>query len=311
MLVSLALLILGCEAPVDTAGRSADGFADVRRTFTFTDRYGADIDISYLDTGGASDTAFVLLHGFGGSAYAWHAVLPALSERHRTIAIDLKGFGESAKPDDDHYSVFDQAEIVAGLMEHLRLRHVIPGGHSMGGTIALVLVTGAREGADYTIDRLILCGAPAFRQRLPLFIMALDLPFIGEAVLHIIPPATVVQMVLKAGYYNDDLIEDAEIEAYARGIESAGGRRALAATASALADLNGSGHTFDFDKVRMPALVIWGKHDTVVPRGYAFALRDALPGPVAFHMLPQCGHIPPTEQPEEVLRLITDFLGDY
>ena len=61
----------------------------------------------------------------------------------------------------------------------------------------------------------------------------------------------------------------------------------------------------------MPALVVWGRHDNVVPAGYAFALSDALPGPVSFHRLDRCGSIPPTEQPEEVLRLITEFLKNY
>ena len=75
-----------------------------------------------------------------------------------------------------------------------------------------------------------------------------------------------------------------------------------------MADLNGSGYTFDFGKIRMPVLIIWGKYDTVVPAGYAFALRDALPGPVSFHRLDKCGHIPPTERPEEVVRLIREFL---
>ena len=179
----------------------------------------------------------------------------------------------------------------------------------MGGTVALALASGPSGKRAYSISRLIIFDAPAFRQRLPLFMMALDIPVLGEAALHIIPPTTVVRLLLEASYYDDDLIDSEEIEAYARGLSSPGGRKALAGTARGLADLNESGYAFDFDTIRMPVLIIWGKHDTMVPAGYAFALRDALPGPVSFHRLDKCGHTPPTEQPEEVLRLIREFLG--
>jgi pimeloyl-ACP methyl ester carboxylesterase len=282
--------------------------ADIRKTLDFRDRRGTDLTISYLDTGGSDNTAIVLIHGFGASAYTWHALLHPLAEHHRVVAIDLKGFGRSGKPDDRYYSVFDQAEVVDTLINHLDLRKIVLGGHSMGGTIALVLASAPPEERPYRIERLIVFSAPAFRQRLPLFIMALDIPLLGEAALHIIPPETVVRFILEAGYYDDDLIDDSDVAAYASGLKSPGGRKALTRTAGCLADLNASGFTFDFRAVKMPALLVWGKHDTVVPAGYGFALRDALPGPVSFHRLPECGHIPPTEKPHEVLRIITEFL---
>jgi len=310
LLLCFLCLLIGCQAFAQTGDKYPGEFAEIRATFAFTDRDGANIDISYLDTGGSGDTAFVLLHGFGASAFTWHAILPSLAECHRVIALDLKGFGESGKPDDGRYSVFDQAEIVDALIVRLRLRQVILGGHSMGGTIALALASDPPGERDYAVCRLILFAAAAFRQRLPLFIMALDIPVIGEIALRVLPPTTTTRLVLEAGYYNDDLITRDDIEAYARGLESPGGRRALTDAASALADLNESGYTFDFDKIRVPVLVIWGKHDTVVPSGYAFALRDALPGPVSFHMLSECGHISPTEQPQEILGLIKEFLSN-
>jgi pimeloyl-ACP methyl ester carboxylesterase len=295
------------SSPVEDNRR--DPFAgDIRKTLNFRDRRGTDLTISYLDTGGSDNTAIVLIHGFGASAYTWHALLHSLAEHHRVVAIDLKGFGQSGKPDDQYYSIFDQAEVVDTLIRHLDLREIVLGGHSMGGTIALVLASGPPEERPYRIERLMIFSAPAFRQRLPLFIMALDIPLLGEAVLHIIPPETVVRFVLEASYYDDDLIGDREVAAYARGLKSPGGRKALTTTAGCLADLNASGFTFDFRAVKMPALLVWGRHDTVVPTGYAFALRDALPGPVSFHRLPECGHIPPTEKPHATLRLISEFL---
>jgi pimeloyl-ACP methyl ester carboxylesterase len=178
----------------------------------------------------------------------------------------------------------------------------------MGGTIAMVLICDPPVKRGYRISRLIVVDAPVFRQRLPLFISFLNIPILGSAALHVIPPATAVRWVLKESYYDDSLVKEKEVRAYAAGLYDPGGIRALVRTAEALADLNGSGYAFDFDEVRMPVLVIWGKKDPIVPPGYSFALRDALPGPVSFHVLDRCGHIPPTEKPEEVTRLIREFL---
>jgi len=48
-------------------------------------------------------TPLLLLHGLGQSSTAWRRVMPGLAARHRTIALDLPGFGESAAPDAQPY----------------------------------------------------------------------------------------------------------------------------------------------------------------------------------------------------------------
>jgi pimeloyl-ACP methyl ester carboxylesterase len=310
VLTLILVCLLACDSGSGkTAGPTVDPFADIRETFRCSDRHGSEFDISYLDTRGSGHTAVVLIHGFGASVYTWKAVIPALAERYRVVALDLKGFGASAKPDDGRYSVFDQAEVVDALIGHLGIQNVILGGHSMGGTIAMVLASGSPPDRPYRIGKLMIFDAPLFRQRLPLFIMMLDIPVLGEAGLHLIPPKTAVKWVLKGSYFNDGLIEQDEIEAYAAGLGAPGGRKALVRTAEALADLNASGHIFDFDEAKMPALIVWGKKDSVVPPGASYALRDALPGPVTFHLVADCGHIPLTEKPQETLSLIEEFLA--
>jgi pimeloyl-ACP methyl ester carboxylesterase len=306
-------MILVCLAlcnPVlaGASGPTPEISAGTRKTFTCADRYGSSFNISYVDTGMSGREAVMLIHGFGASAYTWREVIHALAANHRVIAPDLKGFGASDKPDDGHYSVFDQAEVVDALVRHLGLQDVVIGGHSMGGTIAMILASDPVAGKPYRISRLMLFDAPLFRQRLPFFIMALDIPFLGEAGLYVIPADLVVRWVLRECYYDDGLIRNDEVAAYAAGLSTPGGRKALVRTAEALADLNASGHPFDFSKVRMPVLIVWGKNDSVVPRGYAYALRDALPGPVYFHMLDRCGHFPMTEKPQEVIPIIQEFL---
>ena len=48
---------------------------------------------------GSGDTTLLLLHGYGESLTTWRATFDALAIGHRVIAIDLPGFGGSAKPD--------------------------------------------------------------------------------------------------------------------------------------------------------------------------------------------------------------------
>lgn len=305
----IVAILLSCDSvPSDGSGPAPDAFADIRKTFTYNNPHGAPVDISYLDTGGSTHEAIVLLHGFGASVYTWRDVIPALAGQYRVIAPDLKGFGASDKPDDKRYSVFDQAEIVDALIDHLDLRETILGGHSMGGAVAAVLASDSPPDRPYGIRRIMIFDAPLFRQRLPLFIMILDIPVLGEAVLHLTPPQTGVGWVLRESYYDDARVGNDEISAYAAAWSEPGGRKALVRTAEALADLNSSGHAFDFDEIRMPVLVVWGKKDRVVPVANAYALRDALPGPVSFHIIDKCGHIPLTEKPEETLGLIKEFL---
>jgi pimeloyl-ACP methyl ester carboxylesterase len=58
----------------------------------------------------------------------------------------------------------------------------------------------------------------------------------------------------------------------------------------------------------MPALVLWGADDALVPVAIGKALADHLPH-AHFHALPACGHLPTLEKPEESAALFTEFLN--
>src|SRR5690606_35494633 len=71
----------------------------------------------------------LLLHGLGESTFTWHEIVPRLAERHRVIALDLKGFGRSDKPGDEAYGADDQAALVAQFLIALNLDAVSVVGH--------------------------------------------------------------------------------------------------------------------------------------------------------------------------------------
>lgn len=80
----------------------------------------------------------ILLHGWLGSWRIWVPTMEALSRRYRTYALDLWGFGDSAKMP-DRYSVPDFVDLVDGFMEKMGLDSAPVIGHSMGGTVAMKL----------------------------------------------------------------------------------------------------------------------------------------------------------------------------
>ncbi|GJG89596.1 hydrolase [Gemmatimonadetes bacterium T265] len=99
------------------------------------------VALSRADRGRGSPT-FIFLHYYAGSARAWDAVVAALAPRHRCVAADLRGFGDSPAPAAG-YAVGDSADDLAALVTALGFggpsgRYVLVG-HSMGGKIAMAL----------------------------------------------------------------------------------------------------------------------------------------------------------------------------
>ena len=61
--------------------------------------------------------------------------------------------------------------------------------------------------------------------------------------------------------------------------------------------------------LRMPALVLWGRQDALVPVSVGRALADELPH-AHFHVLEDCGHLPTLEKLAESAELFAGFIGD-
>lgn len=94
-----------------------------------------EISINYELTGDpATQRVLVLTHGMGGTLHNWDDDVPELSKRYAVLTWDVRGHGESDKPDVP-YSAEMHARDLAGLIRALGLSNVFVGGVSMGGAI--------------------------------------------------------------------------------------------------------------------------------------------------------------------------------
>ena len=61
--------------------------------------------------------------------------------------------------------------------------------------------------------------------------------------------------------------------------------------------------------IRMPTLIVWGEADSHVPLSDGVRLRDRIPG-ARLIVFRNCGHLPPAEQPEKFVQVLTQFCNN-
>jgi pimeloyl-ACP methyl ester carboxylesterase len=89
----------------------------------------------YTDWGGGGPP-LVMLHGLSGHARTWDHTAAALSERHRVLALDQRGHGDSDWA--PQYGLAPMAQDVLGFLDALELAEVTLMGLSMGGLVSFV-----------------------------------------------------------------------------------------------------------------------------------------------------------------------------
>src|SRR5215213_9109736 len=93
-----------------------------------------DINLAYTDVG--SGPPVVLIHGYPFNRSLWNEQTEALGGKHRVVAPDLRGFGESDSSEGTA-TMNVLARDVAELMDRLEIAQAVIGGLSMGGYVAL------------------------------------------------------------------------------------------------------------------------------------------------------------------------------
>jgi pimeloyl-ACP methyl ester carboxylesterase len=97
-----------------------------------------DYNIHYVESG--TGESILLIPGAWSTYRFWNRVIPVLSKHYRILALDYLGAGDSDKPRSGFdYTVEEQADLIARMMDKLQITKVHIVGTSYGGGIALNL----------------------------------------------------------------------------------------------------------------------------------------------------------------------------
>ena len=101
------------------------------------------LNFHYRDWGG-SGQPLLLLHGLASTCHIWDLAAPILAEDYSVIALDQRGHGESAKPNEGYHFASVSKDVV-GVIAQLGWDAPVVVGHSWGGSVALEMAVSAPE----------------------------------------------------------------------------------------------------------------------------------------------------------------------
>jgi 4,5:9,10-diseco-3-hydroxy-5,9,17-trioxoandrosta-1(10),2-diene-4-oate hydrolase len=260
------------------------------------------IRIHYHDLG--TGDPLVLIHGGGPGAYGWSNYsrnIEHFAKTHRTITVDLPGYGRSDKKTADASIYEFLSEAILGVLDALGIAKASFIGNSLGGGTSLKL---ALRHPD-RVDRLILMGAGG---GLPVF------STVSEGIRHI------------AAYYLGDGPSFAKLKAFVQYMvhdplavtdEMIEARYQVSRHPETVASppLKGLGmHPGDHlwrDRLELlthKTLLVWGREDRTITLDNAFVFLRAIPN-AELHVFPHCGHWAQWEKADDFNTLVSDFLA--
>lgn len=257
----------------------------------------------YELAGPAEAPTVVLVHGFSVPLFIWDPTFSALTQAGlRVLRYDLFGRGFSDRPA-GRYDLERFVRQLAELLEALAIQRAALVGLSMGGPI----VTAFTVRFPQRVSRLVLIDVAGVRAlRLPFYLRLGLLPGIGELALSLVGGERLVRGA--ANDFFDPRLVQAFQERYRQQMRYRGFLRALLSTlrSGMLGDFSAFYRTLG--QLNLPLLLIWGRDDRTIPYEHAEQLSRLLPR-AQLVTIPNCGHIPHYERPEEVNPLLITFLS--
>lgn len=239
----------------------------------------------YLRRGVPGAPAVLLLHGAGGHALLWGAVLPHLYGCE-AIALDLPGHGRSEGPAPATIAAHADAVVVA--MQVLGLSHLVLAGHSLGGTIALEVAL-----------------------RRPLFLSALVL--ISTAARLAVEPAALQRMLEDADAARRWIVETGYGPETCTRMKERGLAQLRRVPPEVLRQDLLASSLYDgrprLGEIGVPTLILCGSKDRLTPLQHVRALADSLPQ-ARLQVVPGASHMLPLEQPQVVGEAIRCFAAE-
>ncbi|GAB4495763.1 MAG: alpha/beta hydrolase [Anaerolineales bacterium] len=287
-------------------------------TGTVSERELADPDSKFIPVGeltvhykemGAGQPVFILLHGFGASAFSWREVMQPFSELGRVIAYDRPAFGLTSRPmpgewqGENPYSPESQAAIVIGLMDALGVEKAYLVGNSAGGTVSVytALTYPERVSGLILVDAAIYTGGGSPAWARPLLVTP-QMRHLGPLLARQI--ATSGDDFIRTAFHDPSLVTPEVLAGYRKPLRAHNWDRALWELTAASRPL---GLAERAAELTLPVLVITGDDDRIVPTEESIRLGSEIPG-ARLVIIPNAGHLPHEEKPAEFMQAVRQFL---
>lgn len=271
------------------------------------------LQMHYRDSG-TDGRPVLLLHGWPQTGACWDALAPLLSEDHRCIAPDLRGYGLTDKPVGD-YTKRTMAHDAVHLLDALGIERVHVVGHDRGARVAHRM---ALDHAERVITLTVLDVSPTHAM------FATGTPQTSLAYFHwyfhmqpYLPELLVgdrieeyLRYFFERWTFRRDALQD-KIPDYVHAFEQPG------ALTAGFEDYRATMTDVEHDEadvaagrlVQAPTLALWGEHSLAAStpvldnwRRYALDVRG--------HAIPDCGHFVPEEAAQTVADEVRAFWGD-
>lgn len=257
----------------------------------------------------------VLLHGFPEFWYSWRYQMPALAAAgYRVVAPDMRGYNTSDKPKGvQAYSIDKLTSDVAELIKAYGEKQATVVGHDWGAAVAW---TFAMQYPQH-LERLIILNVPhpitflkalkTFRQlRKSWYIFFFQIPWLPERGFRANNYAS-LRRVFRKDPVRQGAFSEGDIEKYVEAAAQPGALTAAINYYRAMFRSSPSKVNSDLRPITAPTLVIWGEQDNYLGK----ELADPHPKwvkDVRVERLPDASHWVQCDRPDEVNRLMLDFL---
>ncbi len=276
---------------------STVGPPEIRRTEV------GGLDLAYREAGAGPPV--LLLHGWPTSSWLWREVMGPISVANRVIALDLPGFGGSAKPPDQHYGFRFYDEVLDGFLAELEIERLALGVHDLGGPVGVHWAVHNRA----RVRRLALLNTlvyPDLSWAVKAFVAICSLPVARNW----ITSRNGIRFAMRLGVEDKSLMEGETLEHYQEPFRDPAARRALAATARGLSVGGLERIEAALPDLRVPVRIVYGTEDRILPdvaETMARVARDV--GGAEVTPLVGVGHFCQEERGTEIGELLAAFFA--
>lgn len=236
---------------------------------------------NYEHIGSSENPTLLILPGWMCRSSDWILVAKNLVDTHNVLILDFPGFGLTQKPDSS-WDTYDYASYVEKFLAKLEIKKCNILAHSFGGRVATVLAANTK-----LIDKLILVDAAGYEKK--------DLT--TKIKLFIYLKIKKIFKFIKKGEFSNFFKNKLGSEDY----KNARGMRDIFVRIvnQDLSDL--------MQKIKIPALIIWGEYDDVLNIKRARIMKKLIPNSI-LRIVWNAKHFPYLEKPNEFTKIIKEFL---